>query len=144
MKSKRIAFLATFLMVCYIIALFSNYCEEDTVTIDHDRNHLVIEGSYGEEIELKNILEITLVPDKPKLKIRSNGFGFGRYQKGYYKTEKNELIKLNQHNKRGPYIQIKSQDALDWYINLKEKEQTESKYEELNEYWTSLSTDNKK
>ena len=125
-------------MACYIIALFSNYCKEDKVTIDHDKRYLVIEGSYGEEIDLKNIVEITLVPDKPKLKMRSNGFGFGKYQKGYYKTSDNELIKLNQHNKRGPYIQIRSRDALDWYINLKEKEETESKYQELSESWASL------
>ena len=104
-------------ILIFIFGTFYYSLKENQI-ITHD-NYIEITGMYGEEIQ-KNEIDSIYISSLPKLKIKVNGFATGTTKKGYFRTEKEEKIKLIMNTKQNNYLVIKKKNGTKVYFSAKE------------------------
>jgi hypothetical protein len=65
---------------------------------------LIISGTYGVDIPLSEITKVEVIDHLPRVIIRTNGLGLGRYSKGYFRLEKYGRSLLFLHSGKPPYL----------------------------------------
>lgn len=98
-----------------LTALFYFGMSEDDLSVENKT--LIIGGTYGETISKKEIQSVELVENRPKIKLKVNGFSLGEQHKGYYKTSDGKKVKLIINAKNPPYIKITKIDGLEIYYS---------------------------
>lgn len=78
-------------------------------------------GSYGEVVTESEIQSIELVNDIPKITMKTHGFALGTINKGYFKTEEGEIVKLILNSDMKPYILLTKHNGKKIYFSAKEK-----------------------
>lgn len=111
-----------------IIGFLGRDLQENKMLINSET--IEFQGSYGEIVPLKTIKSIELVSDKPKITLRTNGFSLGSVKKGYFKTDKGEIVKLILNGDNKPYILLTKLDGKKIYYSAKE-ESNEKLFEEI-------------
>ncbi|PID95247.1 MAG: hypothetical protein CSA94_02050 [Bacteroidetes bacterium] len=102
---KRIFILSILAIILGIFVWnFMNNLTEDKLICK--AKEIEITGSYGEIVPKSEIKSIELVQKYPKLILKTNGFAVGNVKKGYFKTEKGEIVKLIVNSKWTPIILI--------------------------------------
>ncbi|MEN9906950.1 MAG: hypothetical protein RLZZ540_91 [Bacteroidota bacterium] len=112
----------------FIIVLLGRELKEDKLIFNSDS--IEFEGSYGEVVPKNEIKSIELVYDKPKITLRTNGFALGTVKKGYFKTDKGEIVKLILNGDNKPYILLTKADGKKIYYSSKE-ESNEKLFEKI-------------
>ncbi|MBA0883289.1 DUF3784 domain-containing protein [Flavobacterium undicola] len=112
----------------FVIVLFGRELKEDKLIFNS--NSIEFEGSYGEVVPKNEIKSIELVNDKPKITLRTNGFALGTVKKGYFKTNKGEIVKLILNGDDKPYILLTKADGKKIYYSSKE-ESNEKLFEKI-------------
>lgn len=110
------------------VVLVANMGKESTTSIVGDM--LIIDGSYGAEIELADS-EVTMLDSLPVLTRRNNGYASGIVKKGDFSMENFEdSIYLNITNSAIKCIRIVS-GGKHYYINLSSIGETDLLYDEI-------------
>jgi hypothetical protein len=77
-------------------------------------------GSYGEVVTQSEIQSVELVNDIPKIISKTHGFALGTINKGYFKTDEGEIVKLILNSDSRPYILLTKNNGKKIYFSSKE------------------------
>jgi len=77
-------------------------------------------GSYGETLKPSDIQSIELVNQLPKITLKTNGFALGKVNKGYFKTETGETVKLILNADNKPYMLVTKSNGKKIYFSAKQ------------------------
>jgi hypothetical protein len=81
-------------------------------------------------IRYSDILELDTMPALPRIKLRTNGYAFGKTLKGKFMLYDNSRVKLFIKKGNPPYIHIKTQELSLW-INFKDAQHTRDLFKVL-------------
>ncbi len=85
---------------------------------------------YGDTYYLKDVTEISLQPELPKILARTNGFAVAGTLRGYFSLEGLGQGKLFIERKASPYILIRARNSF-VIINFRQKDKTQALFDEL-------------
>ena len=103
----------------FVIGLIGLGFKEDKIIFNS--RSIEFKGSYGEVVPQTEIKSIELVDDKPKITMKTNGFALGTIKKGYFKTDKAEIIKLILNSDNKPYLLLTKSNGKKIYFSAKEE-----------------------
>ena len=103
-----------------IIALFSAGNKPSAIEVGDES--IRIDGMYGRDIPLSDIVAVELLEQMPPIAMRTNGSSTGSYNKGHFRLKNGESCLLFIKN-QGPYIEIRTTDNL-YYFNGPTEEET--------------------
>ncbi|TRX04596.1 DUF3784 domain-containing protein [Flavobacterium gawalongense] len=103
----------------FVIGLIGLGFKEDKIIFNS--HSIEFKGSYGEVVTQTEIQSIELVDDKPKTTMKTNGFALGTIQKGYFKTDKDEIVKLILNSDNKPYLLLTKSNGTKIYFSAKEE-----------------------
>jgi hypothetical protein len=118
-KKNKIGVYLLMVILVFIIIFLGRDLKENKLILNP--NSIEFEGSYGETVPKSEIKSIELVNDKPKITIRTNGFALGTVKKGYFKTDRGEIVKLILNGDNKPYILLTKADGKKIYYSTKEE-----------------------
>lgn len=128
-KAAKIVLAVTMVFVIGInIPIF--YAANKSSEVEVLKDSLKITGTYGKTISKESITEIKLIDNLPEIKMRTNGIGLGKIQKGNYKLEGISRGLLFLENSDGPFIQITTKTST-VFINYKDDSKTTDLYNKL-------------
>ncbi|MFW5761789.1 MAG: hypothetical protein ACOCXH_12495 [Cyclobacteriaceae bacterium] len=79
-------------------------------------------GSQGTiEIQIPFVVNDIKKNQLPKITLKTNGFALGTIRKGYFKTEKEEIVKLILNSDNKPYILVTKFDGRKFYFSSKDQ-----------------------
>jgi len=87
------------------------------------KSGLKINGMYGLTINYSDIKQLDTLSALPCIKMRTNGYAFGKSLKGNFRLQNKENAKLFITKRVPPYILIRTED-LNVYLNFKESKKT--------------------
>jgi len=116
---NKIGVFMLFGVLILVIGLLGSGSKENEMIINPQ--FIEIKGMYGEVISYDQIQSIELVPQKPIIVWKTNGFALGTIQKGYFKTDKGEIVKLMLNSDRKPLILITISNGGKIYYSAKDK-----------------------
>jgi hypothetical protein len=93
-----------------------------------------ISGLYGVKIDFTEITDISLMENTISsigLTRRTNGYGTGRTQKGYFQSNKHGKVLLFTKTNSSPTIHIQRKGKADVFLNLSNNEATRTLYNKL-------------
>lgn len=88
--------------------------------LSFDSNAIEFHGSYGEVLSADDIESIELVNLLPKITSKTDGYAMGAINKGYFKTDDGEKIKLILNSDNKPYLLFTKVDGKKIYFSAKE------------------------
>lgn len=103
----------------FVICLFGFGFKEDKLMVDS--KNIAFEGSYGETLDPTEIQSVELVSQLPEITLKTNGFALGTINKGYFKTDRGEIVKLILNSDRKPIILLTKTDGKKIYYSSKDK-----------------------
>lgn len=118
-KKNKIGVYLLIVILVFIIIFLGRDLKENKLILNP--NSIEFEGSYGEIIPKSEIKSIELVNNKPKISRRTNGFALGTVKKGYFKTDRGEIVKLILNGDNKPYILLTKADGKKIYYSTKEE-----------------------
>jgi len=123
-----IIFLALILPTILIIA-----GNRETVVKTTNKD-FTIKGMYGLTIKYSDILQLDTIASLPRIKLRTNGYAFGKTLKGNFAL--NYGTKVKMYIKKGipPYIHIKTKDLI-IYLNFINPDRTLNLYKQTETIW---------
>ncbi len=129
-KVAKIILVVTMVLVVGInIPIF--YAANKSSDVEVSKDSIKITGTYGRTITKESITEIKLIDNIPEIKIKTNGIGLGKIQKGNYKLEGINKGVLFLENNDGPFIQITTK-SYTVFINYKDDSKTLDIYKKIN------------
>jgi hypothetical protein len=127
-KSSYASMIILFMSLIFVAGIFVVGLKEDKMIIGE--NEIVIKGFYGEKILFSEIASLKMVDNIPSVSIRTNGFSAGKVNKGYFKTNEGEIVKLILNEHQLPCLQIIKKDGRKIFFSAR-KESNESIYSAL-------------
>ena len=118
-KKNKIGALLLGIGLIFIVVMFMRDFKETKLILNS--NSIEFKGGYGEIVPFEKIKSIQLVNEKPKIVLRTNGFSAGTIKKGFYKTDKGEVVKLILNADIKPYILITKLNDKKVYYSSKEE-----------------------
>ncbi|MFV5692379.1 DUF3784 domain-containing protein [Flavobacterium sp. LT1R49] len=118
-KGNKIGVFILIVTLILIIGFLGRDIKEDKLIFNSKA--IEFKGSYGEVLPQTAIKSIELVDEKPKITRRTNGFSLGTIQKGYFKTDKDEIIKLILNADNKPYLLLTKSNGKKIYYSAKEE-----------------------
>lgn len=91
-------------IVITVVAFGSIFKVAQPAEIEVADGKVIISGSYGVEIPLSEITKVEVVDHIPRVIIRTNGLGMGRYSKGHFRLEEYGRSLLFLHSGKAPYM----------------------------------------
>lgn len=91
---------------------------------------VTIKGMYSENIDRKDIVELSFEESIPPIAAKQNGGAIGNKKFGYFRTKDGEKVKLFIEDDKNSVIKIVTKEKT-IYINYEEKEKTETLFNEL-------------
>jgi len=130
-KSKILIWgITAFLALTFVgVGVMLYYSYKPTVYVI-ENEVLYINGFYGEEIPLRDISELSLKDDLPRITSRTNGSALGSKKKGHFKLESLGKAKLFLDTSEPPFIYLRRNDKL-IIFNCEESEETEKLFQEI-------------
>lgn len=122
-KRHKIAMVILAGTFIFVAAIFYLGYQEDEISFDKDQ--IMLEGFYGEEIDPSEIQSVELVEKLPEIKKRTNGFSAGTVHKGYFKLEDGKRVKLILNNEAKPYVVITKNNGARIYYSSRSKSNQE-------------------
>ena len=107
------------LLVPFVLILIGN--RDPGITLSE--SGLKISGMYGLTINYSDIKQLDTLPALPRIKMRTNGYAFGKSLKGNFRLQNKENAKLFITKKVPPYILIRTENQ-NVYLNFKESKKT--------------------
>lgn len=121
-KAGKVILVVVMVIVLAVnIPIFTLSYKSTDVEITTD--YLKVNGMYKQSIHRTNITEIKLLDNMPEIKLRTNGIGLGKIQKGRFKLEGIQSCYLFLESNDGPYIQITTK-VYPIFINYKDDAKT--------------------
>ncbi len=120
LNSKRKNKIAIYILVAtllFVVGLLGYGVRENKISIAPDA--IEIHGPYGEVLMPSEIARIELIHELPKITFKSNGFALGKINKGYFKTEDGERVKLILNSENKPYLLFVKDDGNKIYYAAK-------------------------
>jgi uncharacterized protein DUF3784 len=127
-KYYRTAIFILFGTLVFVIGLLLWGSKENKLTFDSTK--IEIEGTYGETLLSSEIRSIELIHELPEITLRTNGFSHGDVNKGFFKTESGEIVKLILNADNKPYILFTKTDGKKIYYAAK-KESNEKLWNDM-------------
>lgn len=118
-KKNKIGALLLGIGLIFIVVIFMRDFKETKLILNS--NSIEFKGGYGEIIPLDSIKNIELANNKLKIVRRITGFSAGTIKKGFYKTDKGEVVKLILNADIKPYILITKLNDKKVYYSSKEE-----------------------
>jgi hypothetical protein len=87
------------------------------------KSGLKIKGMYGLTINYSDIKQLDTISELPRIKMRTNGYAFGKSLKGNFRFQNQENAKLFVTKSMPPYLLIRT-DKFNVYLNFKESKKT--------------------
>ncbi|MBE0651470.1 MAG: hypothetical protein IH595_11610 [Bacteroidales bacterium] len=127
-KSKNTWFgMAAILLVVAGFMIYQN--RDSNVTLTNE--NMTIHGLYSAEISYAEISEVNLVQSLPIIKLRTNGYSFLNYAKGYFRLADVGKAELFVNLKTPPFIHVKTKDGKVFYLNFSDPQKTQDLYSKL-------------
>jgi hypothetical protein len=118
--------------VIAIIILFTFYENQDTkITLQKD--NIKISGLYGGKITYENISQVDTISRIPSIKMRTNGYSFGKVCKGNFRLSEVGNAKLFINFSQTTFIQLKLKNNTLYYFNFKDRKKTIDLFEGIKE-----------
>ncbi len=106
-----------------IVAMFAYSLQDNPIEI---RAEIIkIGGDYGIDLPIKDIKSIELVNELPEMTSKINGFALQNIEKGLFRTNNGEQIKLLINSQNKPFILIITKTNEKIYYSSKEKSNQE-------------------
>ena len=106
-----------------IVAMFAYSLQDNPIEI---RAEIIkIGGDYGIDLPIKDIKSIELVNELPEMTSKINGFALQNIEKGLFRTNDDEQIKLLINSQNKPFILIITKTNEKIYYSSKEKSNQE-------------------
>jgi hypothetical protein len=118
-QKHNIAFIIVGAALVLVVGLMAAGNKKGNLIIHPDR--IEFDGMYGEVIHTSAIKSIELVNQLPETTLRTNGYAHGHVRKGYFKTDKGEIIKLLVDSDQGPFLFIEKKSGDKIYFTSKGK-----------------------
>jgi hypothetical protein len=118
-RGNKVAFGILGVILLSIIALFGFGFREDRLTFHS--NGVTLGGMYGETLPASEIQSIELVNELPEITFKSNGFALGTIHKGYFKTNREETVKLIMNSDKVPVILLTKSNGERVYYTAKNR-----------------------
>jgi hypothetical protein len=118
-KWNKAGFVLLTAILIFVIGLLGYGFKENKLTFDS--NSIEFKGTYGESVTPSEIQSIELVYELPKITLKTNGFALGTINKGFFKTESGEIVKLILNADRKPVILLTKNDGKKIYYSAKNK-----------------------
>jgi hypothetical protein len=121
-SESRSGFLSSFMIisVALLIPLFIIFAGSRDTSIITNNEAISIKGMYGLTIKYSDILQADTLSNLPVIKMRTNGFAFGKSLKGNFTLTDGTRVKLFIKQGVPPYMHIKTKD-LSLYFNFRDK-----------------------
>jgi hypothetical protein len=116
-KWNKVGILILIGTLVFVTVLLGYGFKENTLTFDSQS--IEFKGMYGETLSASQIASIELVNQIPRITLKTNGFALGSINKGYFKTEDGEIIKLILNSDNKPYILFTKADGERIYYSAK-------------------------
>src|SRR5690554_1940323 len=120
LNSKRKNKVAIYILVAtllFVVGSLGYGVRESKISVAPDA--IEIHGTYGEVLRPSEIARIELIHGLPKITFKSNGFALGKINKGYFKTENGERVKLLLNADNKPYLLFEKVDGKKIYYTAK-------------------------
>lgn len=99
---------------------------------------LNIEGMYAMRVDYSKILSCDTIVSLPAIKIKTNGYAFGKVLRGNFRLCTGEKVKMFINKGTPPFIHIKTVDSV-IFLNLKDADLTKKLFSDISRYsggWT--------
>lgn len=121
-------------LITAFILLFTGYIlyrgTQETGIVYTD-DSFYIKGMYGTRVNYQDISSVDTIYSMPKIKIKTNGFAFGKICKGNFKLTNDTVVKLFIHCDLHPVIVIQCKKDKNVYINFRDRQKTLDLYKEI-------------
>jgi hypothetical protein len=111
------------------VAILLSTGNKETAVITTNKG-FTINGMYGVTFNYSDIISLDTLSDLPGIKLRTNGFAFGKTLKGNFMLEDKSRVKLFIIKGTPPYIHLR-RDAGEFYLNFKDSNKTRDLYKQL-------------
>ena len=128
-KTGNYSSIAIFFIVIVSVAILQLTGNKETTVITTDKG-FTINGMYGVTFNYSDIISLDTLSAMPGIKLRTNGFAFGKTLKGNFMLEDKSRVKLFIIKGAPPYIHIRS-DAGEFYLSFKDSNKTRDLYKQL-------------
>ncbi|MBD8046304.1 MAG: hypothetical protein KID00_14965 [Clostridium argentinense] len=91
---------------------------------------VAIKGMYSENINGKDIVQLSFEESIPPIAVKQNGAAIGSKKLGYFRTKDGEKVKLFIEDDKNSVIKIATKEKT-IYLNYEEEEKTEALFNEL-------------
>jgi len=118
-KNYRTTIFILFGTLVFVVSLLLWGSKENKLTFDSGK--IEIEGTYGESLLPSDLSSIELINELPEITLRTNGFSHGDVNKGFFKTDSGEIVKLILNADNKPYIFFTKTDGKKIYYSAKEE-----------------------
>lgn len=88
-------------------------------------------GMYGFEVNVSNIENVELVDVIPSIKMRNNGFSFGKVNKGFFNLDEFGKTRLLLHSNESPFLIISNKNEDKIIINYRDSLETDKIFDEI-------------
>lgn len=122
-KSNKIGLVILACAFIFVVGLLAYGFRENKILFDSEK--IEFTGNYGEILPSRQIKSIEIINQLPKIRLKTNGFAIGDIRKGYFKTDKGEVVKLILNSSQKPYILITKSDGKKIYYSAKKKSNVE-------------------
>jgi hypothetical protein len=121
------AVLISLIVIIPAILLFSGKKDSEVLTSE---NEISIKGMYGLTIKRQDILQLDTISNLPSIRLKTNGYAFGKTMKGNFTTSDRNKVKLFVTRGVPPYIHIVTKD-LSVYLNFRDSNKTIDLFDRL-------------
>lgn len=129
MKVKFI-FAATVIIVIGIAVFVMMNRDSKSSTYEITQDNLIIGGSFGVSVPIKEITALELTKIKPEILAKTNGSGLGDVYKGEFKLNDGSKARLYIDVSILQFIKFVHKDTI-FYINAESAEKTVALFEQL-------------
>ena len=116
------AFFLAVVLITVFVLMYSGLKEDHLLVKE---SGIEIQGDYGEELNWEEIHKIEIVNEVPEITFKTNGFALANTYKGYFKAEKEGVVKLILNENEGPFILITKKSGDMIYYSSSETEEEE-------------------
>jgi hypothetical protein len=109
-KSKRIVIyvLSGVLIAVFVAVSIGFYYSAQPTNLTITSDQIIISGSYGEEIQLEQLVDYRVVSTLPEIKMKINGFALAGNRKGKFKS-KSGVINVYQNTENDYFLLLKTE-----------------------------------
>ena len=114
--------------VLILVLLGYNFYQNPDSTITLNHNGLQVHSIYGAKISYREITQMNLVRNLPKIKSKTNGLSLFHYDKGHFELNKVGKAELWISLDNPPFLHLKTKAGQTFYMNFANPKKTRYLY----------------